>query len=709
MKKVLSWIAKGFFWLLVAIMVAAIALFLRYGTDLPDYKNLATYRPPVATRLYASDGSLLMEYATERRVFIEYQDVPKDLINAFIAAEDKNFWHHSGIDFIGIMRAVGNNVARVFGASSSFSGASTITQQVAKNFFLSSEQTISRKIREAILALKLERSFSKEHIMTLYLNQIYLGARAFGVGSASLMYFNKPVTELSLAEMAYLAALPKAPNNYNPAKNYDAAVSRRNWVIGRMLDEKFISPEQAEIAINEPIVINNEFLTQQYDEYQYFSEEVRRRMVNMFGREKLYNEGLYIKTTLDKKLQTAAQTILKDHLMAYHRKYETVAEEPELDKPEIQGALIAIVPQTGRVLAVAGGYSFNDSSFNRAVQAMRQIGSTIKPFIYLNALERPDYTPETLLLDAPIVSVKEDNTMWKPENYDHKFKGLVPLRQSLETSRNVTTVRLVQDLGINSVVNTAKKFGVYDDKLKNINLSVALGAGETTLEKLTLAFSAFINGGYRHDSSLVDYIQDRYGKTIYSNAKCDNCAAEWVDGMLPPVVNEDNEPLSDPQSLYQMSSILTGVVERGTGRKARMSGYVIAGKTGTTNEVKDVWFIGFTNNLAVGVYMGYDVPKPLAEGAGSGLAVAIFKEFMGVALDGVNGQPFPQPNGLEFVRVNYDTGTKPTGAKDERVINEVFKVGQKPNPIESIAVEVGGGSESEGEPNTIGDANPGFF
>ncbi|MCL2629866.1 MAG: PBP1A family penicillin-binding protein [Alphaproteobacteria bacterium] len=702
--KLIDYSFRIFFWLALTALILAIALFLRYGTDLPEYKSLASYRPPVATRLYASDGSLLMEYATERRVFIEFHDMPPLLIGAFIAAEDQSFWTHSGIDFTGIARAALNNVMRMAGRGGSLSGASTITQQVAKNFFLSSDRTMSRKIREVILALKLERTFSKEHIMTLYLNQIYLGSRAFGVGSASLMYFNKPVNELTLAQIAYLAALPKAPNNYNPARNLNSATHRRNWVINRMLAEKMITREEAESAINEPLVVSDEFTRQQADDFQYFSEEVRRRMLGIFGREKLYNEGLFIKTTLDRKMQIAAQQTLRKHLEAYHKRH------PETDggSPLIQGAIIAIHPHTGRVLAVSGGYSFSDSSFNRAIQARRQVGSTIKPFIYLNALERPDFTPQTLLLDAPIVSVNEDESIWRPENYDRKFKGLVPLRQSLETSRNATTVRLVQTLGINSVIRTAKKFGVYDHNLRRNDMSIALGSGETTLENMTLAFGAFINGGFRHNSSLVDYVQDRNGRTIFRNTECKDCSAEWSEDLLPPSLTEDSEPLSDPQSLYQLTSILTGAVDRGTGRRARMRGFAIAGKTGTTNEVRDVWFVGFTTNLAVGVYMGYDQPRPMAEGSGSGLAVQIFRDFMEVALEGETGRPFPQPNGLEFIRVNYDTGSRPTGAPGERVITEVFKIGQQPNPPTASS---GAATYDDDFPNgpSSGGIETGFF
>lgn len=667
------------FWLFVAGMAALTALVLIYGNNLPDYRGLATYAPPVATRLYASDGSLLIEYAEERRVFIDFADMPPQLVNAFIAAEDKNFWTHPGIDIFGIIRATGNNVLHMVGLGGKFTGASTITQQVSKNFFLTTERTMGRKVREAILSLKLERAFSKEHIMTLYLNQIFLGARAYGVGSASLMYFNKPVKDLNLAECAFLASLPKAPNDMA------RAMDRRNYVLRRMAAEGFITSAEQQAASSEPLNINDNFRTQMSDDFGYFSEEVRRELLNKLGREKLYNDGLYIKTTLDPELQRAASAALKSGLDAYNNG----RGGPE----KLQGALIALNPYTGRVVAMVGGYSFAQSSFNRATQGLRQIGSTIKPFVYLAALER-GISPEQLLLDAPIVGWREGDTLWKPENYDKKFLGEVPLRLSLETSRNVPTVRLVEQIGVRDAIDAARRFGIYDEKLTDLNLSLALGSGETTLARLTLGYAAIMNGGYLHKLKLVDYVQDRYGQVLGSGAEGAS-KIEWAEGIEPKIEKETGEPLSDPQSLYQMVSILTGVVERGTGRGARVPGQIIGGKTGTTNEVRDVWFVGFTKNLVVGIYMGYDTPRAMGLGAGSHQPAAVFAKFMTTATRGEISQPFSVPGGLSQVRVNRRSGQSAADDTIGTIINEYFKPGQKPNPKTSIGnnggrVEVGG-------------------
>lgn len=659
-KKILRIIFNCFFWTFVVGVATLAVLILIYGNDLPDYKKLATYAPPVATRLYAADGSLLIEYAEERRVFIDYTDLPPQLVNAFIAAEDQNFWTHPGIDVQGIVRAVANNTLRMFGANTTLSGASTITQQVAKNFFLTSERTISRKIKEAILALRLERTFSKEHILTLYLNQIFLGARAYGVGSAALMYFNKPVSELSLAECAFLASLPKAPNNR------DRAVERRNYVLRRMVDEGFISQSDADAAASEDLNINSGFTEQMSEELQYFAEDVRRQLLGTLGREKLYNDGLYIKTTIIPELQYAASAALNKELDNFNN--------GRSDK--LQGAIIAMNPHTGRIVAMAGGRSFRESSFNRATQAYRQIGSTIKPFVYLAALER-GYSPQTMLLDAPIVGWREDDTLWKPENYDKKFLGDVPLRLSLETSRNVTTVRLVEQIGTQNAIEVAQRFGVYPSDMQNMNLSMALGSGETTLEKLVLGYSAFVNGGRAIQPKLVDYIEDRYGRVL-GGEKSE--IVEWSDDLTPPTTNNISETLSDPQSLYQMLSMLQGVVERGTGKQARVSGHTIAGKTGTTNDVKDVWFIGFSKNLIAGVYLGYDTPKPLGRGAGSHMAARVFADFMRVALQNEKNQPFSVPDGMTFMRVNRRSGASASSDPNGTIIQEVFKQGQKPNP-----------------------------
>ncbi|MBP3397933.1 MAG: PBP1A family penicillin-binding protein [Alphaproteobacteria bacterium] len=659
-KKFLRILLNIFFWTFVAGIASLAALILIYGNDLPDYKKLATYAPPVATRLYASDGSLLIEYAEERRVFIDYADMPPQLVNAFIAAEDQNFWTHPGIDIQGITRALANNAMRMFGYNKTLSGASTITQQVAKNFFLTSERTISRKIKEAILALRLERSFSKQHILTLYMNQIFLGARAYGVGSAALMYFNKPVSELTLAECAFLASLPKAPNNR------DRAVERRNYVLRRMVEEGFVSAADADAASREELNINSGFTAQMQPEFQYFAEDVRRQLLETLGRETLYNQGLYIKTTIVPELQLAASAALNKELDAYNA--------GRSDK--LQGAIIAMNPHTGRIVAMSGGYSFRESSFNRATQAYRQIGSTIKPFVYLAALER-GFSPQSMILDAPIVGWRENDTLWKPENYDKKFLGDIPLRLSLETSRNVPTVRLVEQIGTENAIEAAQRFGVYPPDMPNMNLSMALGSGETTLEKLVLGYSAFVNGGRVIKPRLVDYIEDRYGRVIGGTQ---SEIVEWSDDLMPPETVVDSEPLSDPQSLYQMVSILQGAVERGTGKQARVSGHTIAGKTGTTNDVKDVWFIGFSKNLIAGVYLGFDTPKPLGRGAGSHMAARVFADFMRVALANDKNQPFSVPDGMNFVRVNRRSGASAASDPDGMIIQEAFKPGQYPNP-----------------------------
>ena len=669
-KKYLRIFINFVFWCIVAAIAGLAALILIYGHDLPDYKNLATYTPPVATRLYASDGSLLIEYAEERRVFIDFDDMPPQLINAFVAAEDQNFWTHPGIDVQGIIRASLNNGMRLLGFDAKFTGASTITQQVAKNFFLTSDRTISRKVKEAILALRLERSFSKKHIMTLYLNEIFLGARAYGVGSAALMYFNKPVKDLSLSECAFLASLPKAPNDRN------RAVERRNYVLRRMVDDGYITKEEAQAASNEPLNINSGFTAQMEVDFQYFAEDVRRKLLETIGRDTLYNQGLYIKTTIVPEYQRAAAAALAKELDAYNA-------NKSASEPKLQGAIIAMNPHTGRIVAMSGGRSFRQSSFNRATQAYRQIGSTIKPFVYLSALEK-GYSPESLILDAPIVGWRENNKEWRPENYDKKFLGNIPLRFALETSRNVPAVRLIEQIGVRDAIETAQKFGVYPKDLSAVNESMALGSGETTLQKLVLGYSAFVNGGRAIEPKMVDYIEDRYGNLINGQK---HEQIEWDASLLPVDADEKTEPLSDAQSLYQLVSMLQGVVERGTGRQAAVPGHTIAGKTGTTNDVKDVWFVGFSKNLIAGVYLGYDTPKSLGKGAGSHMAARVFSDFMRVALQNESNQPFPVPNGLTFMRVNRNTGVSAAQDPNGTIINEAFKPGQSPNKLETSEVQ----------------------
>ena len=667
-KKILRSFINILFWCIVAGIAGLAVLVLIYGRDLPDYKKLATYTPPVATRLYASDGSLLIEYAEERRVFIDFEDMPAQLVNAFVAAEDQHFWSHPGIDILGIIRASVNNGMRLLGFNTKFTGASTITQQVAKNFFLTSDRTISRKVKEAILALRLERSFSKEHIMTLYLNEIFLGARAYGVGSAALMYFNKPVKDLTLSECAFLASLPKAPNDRNRAED------RRNYVLRRMVDDRYITQQEADAAMAEPLNINSGFTAQMAADFQYFAEDVRRKLLDKIGRDTLYNDGLYIKTTIVPEYQRAASAALAKELDDFNK------NKPE-NAPKLQGAIIAMNPHTGRIVAMSGGRSFMESSFNRATQAYRQIGSTIKPFVYLAALEN-GYSPESLILDAPIVGWRENNKEWKPENYDRKFLGNIPLRFSLETSRNVPTVRLVEQIGVPTAIETAQRFGVYpkDIKSNQFNESLALGAGETTLQKLVLGYSAFVNGGRVIEPKMIDYIEDRYGKIVGGTP---SVQIDWDESLMPPIIEAKGEPLSDEQSLYQIVSILQGAVERGTGKQARVYGHTIAGKTGTTNQVKDVWFVGFSKNLIAGVYLGYDIPKPLGAGAGSHMAARVFADFMKVALENESNQPFAVPDGMTFMRVNRNTGVSASQDSNGMIINEVFKPGQGPNPLQT--------------------------
>ena len=487
------------------------------------------------------------------------------------------------------------------------------------------------------------------------------------------MYFNKPVSELNLAECAFLASLPKAPNNR------DKAIERRNYVLRRMVEEGYITQADADAAAAEPLNINSGFTAQMADEFQYFAEDVRRQLLDTLGRETLYNDGLYIKTTIVPELQRAASAALNKEL----DRYNSIRGENEA---KLQGAIIAMNPHTGRVLAMSGGRSFADSSFNRATQAMRQIGSTIKPFVYLAALER-GMSPQAMILDAPIVGWRENNTLWKPENYDKKFLGDVPLRLALETSRNVPAVRLVQTLGVENAIEVAQRFGVYPADLDNINLSMALGSGETTLQRLVSGYSAFVNGGHLIQPKLVDYIEDRYGRVLGGN---NIDLIEWDPDLLPPEKLDESEPLSDPQSLYQMVSILQGTVERGTGKQARVPGHTIAGKTGTTNDVKDIWFVGFSKNLIAGVYLGFDTPKPLGRGAGSHMAARVFADFMKEALKNEKNQPFSVPDGLTFVRVNRRSGAAAADDPNGTIITEAFKPGQHPNPAPQKAAQESG-------------------
>jgi penicillin-binding protein 1A len=781
------------------VSVTAIAgLLWHYSKDLPDYSQLQDYEPAVMTRVHASDGSLLAEYAHERRLYIPIQAVPKLVTNAFVAAEDKNFYEHNGIDFQGIMRA-GMAFVQNYGSGRRPQGASTITQQVAKNFLLSNELKFSRKIREALLAMKIERTFSKQKILELYLNEIYLGVGAYGVAAASLLYFDKSVHELTIPEAAYLAALPKGPNNYNPFRHHDEAIARRNYVIERMAEDHYITAQEAEQAKKDPLKVTTRPTGARIFAAEYFAEEVRRYIADNYTETKLYEGGLSVRTTLDPKLQLVARKALIDGLvrfdenLGYHgavTKIDLAGEwgaklaevraladvapwrlavvletgdqaariglqpgrdpgglvlkdrdtgtvpleavkwaksptaktvtkvsqvlvpgdvvyvEPLTGKegqwrlrqvPEISGAIMAMEPYTGRVLAMVGGFSYDQSQFNRATQALRQPGSSFKPIVYSAALDN-GYTPSSIVLDAPL-EIDTGSGIWKPENYEQNFYGPSTLRFGIEHSRNVMTVRLAQDIGMPLIGEYAKRLGVYDNLPPY--LSYALGAGETTLMRMVGAYAMIDNGGRKIQPTLIDRIQDRYGHTIYKHdqRECRGCdAPKWTNQGEPSLVDR-RERVLDPMTAFQITSIMEGVPVRGTAAASGIKelGKHIAGKTGTTNDEKDVWFIGFSPELVVGVFMGYDKPRHIADRAtGGALAAPIFRDFMKVALADKPSVPFQPPVGIKLIRVNVKTGIR-AAPGDQQVILEAFKPGTAP-PDGSAVVGI---TDQDGRPLTV--------
>ncbi len=782
--------------LILAIIGAGGGLYLlhRYGSDLPDYRQLADYQPPTVTRIHAADGRLMAEYAQEKRIFVPVEAIPKRLIQAFLAAEDKNFYSHPGIDPLGILRAALTNLWH-FGENRRPVGASTITQQVAKNFLLSGEVSLSRKIREALLAFRIERAFTKDQILELYLNEIYLGLGSYGVAAAALNYFDKSLDELTVAEAAFLAGLPKAPSWYNPARQPEAAAARRNWVIGRMLDLGFIDRADAEQAIAEPLVMRHRAPTEIVTA-DYFTEEVRRQLVEQHGEAFLYQGGLSIRTTLSPALQAVADRALRDGLMAYDRRHgwrgpedhlastenwptqlvaldhsdglkswqlaavlETgpegaglgledgsrgllplaemtwarhtsgedqlgpevtaadevvrpgdvvwveplagadvtvapgtdvtlaTASDAELARyalrqpPEVEGAVVALDPHTGRVLAMSGGFSHAQSVFNRATQALRQPGSALKPFVYLAGLES-GMTPSTILLDAPIVLDQGPGLgKWKPANYSGHFYGPSTLRLGIEKSRNLMTVRLAQAAGMDRVAEMVHRFGI--DRGMNRNLAAALGAGEVDLLSLTSAYASLVNGGKRIKPALIERIQDRRGKTVErrDDRPCPECEGiAWQDQPTPVLVDQ-REQIIPPARAYQMVNLLEGVVERGTGVRARALGKPVAGKTGTSNDSRDAWFIGFTPDLVVGVYVGYDQPRSLGDQEqGATAALPIFVEVMQTALADKPATPFRVPPGVRLVRIDADTGLLP-GPDTRTAILEAYMPGTEPTAV----------------------------
>lgn len=741
------------FWCSIAIVALLLVglfvlpVFLYFSKDLPDYKQLIDYDPPTISRIYSAEGDLMSELAVERRIFKKLDEMPQLVINAFIAAEDHNYFEHPGIDVLSIIRAAFQNLSNV-GSDRNPVGGSTITQQVVKNFLLTNERSLSRKIKEAILAYRINKVYSKERILELYLNQIYLGNGAYGVTSAALAYFNKDLKNVTIEEAATLAAMPKAPSLLDPTKHLEKATARRNWVIDRMNEEGYISEEQAKNAKATPIKLSPRFESSLLDN-GYYNESVRLELIDKYGFDYVYQEGISVFTNLNKNLQKYADEALRAGLIEYDRRHGYRApvksvsfkgsdwkavlnsiDTPEaagtwrlaiaLDVkdssvdigykdgtkgsipienmkwarskltscknllkvgdvilvgttsensgatleqiPEVNGALVVIEPKTGKVLALSGGYSFKESKYNRAIQAMRQPGSAFKPFVYLAALEK-GYGPTSIVRDEPItISQGPGKPAWTPKNYEGKFLGEITMRKALEKSRNLATVYLITKVGARKVGEVATRLGVYDS-IPPAYYSMALGAVETTPLKLTAAYATFASEGQFITPSLIDRIQDRKGNVIFTSEtrRCEGCGGSTEEGVVisdSPEVTFNAKYVVDPISNYQLVSMLQGVIDRGTAGRAKRVGKVLAGKTGTSNDSNDTWFIGFSPDLVAGVFVGFDAPKSLgAKEQGASVALPIFIRFMENALKNMPNKEFPIPDGIKFMDVNYDSGT----------------------------------------------------
>jgi len=746
--------------------------------DLPSVEALQNYQPPITTRVYAGNGLVLGEYARERRIFVPIAFVPRLVVNAFTSAEDKNFYSHPGIDPSGIMRAAVKDVFNVLQHKRP-EGASTITQQVARNFLLNSDVKLSRKIKEAVLAVRIDSTYSKDKILELYLNEIFLGENSYGVAAAALNYFGKSLDQLDIAECAFLASLPKGPSNYNPRYHLQAALDRRNWVIGQMADNGYITQDQAKAAIAEPLDAQQRPLGSQAVDSDYFVEEVRRQLFQQYGQAALYDGGLQVRSTLDTRLQNYAVNALRAGLVRYDRRHgwrgavsninimgdwkntlksagnqsgidtwrvavvlnfhddksttigldngstatipfselswarrelkdanvgaaptkpeevfkigDVVYVEPVDDKgnyglrqvPEVNGAIVAMDPHTGRVLALSGGFSYASSQFDRAMQAMRQPGSSFKPFVYAAALDN-GFTPVSKIDDTPVSLYQGPGLpLWTPKNFTGKFLGPITLRRGIELSRNVATVRLASEIGMDKITPYPIRFGVYD-KMPPY-LSNALGAYETTLMRMTTGYSEFVNGGKKITATLVDRIQDRNGKTIFRHdtRSCDGCdQATWSD-QPEPLLADPREQILDPRTAFQIVSLLEGVVERGTGVAVRAVGKPLAGKTGTSNDAKDTWFIGFSPDLTCGVFVGFDNPRTLGHREqGATVAAPVFRDFMKGALSDQPPTPFRMPPGIDLVSIDLNTGA-PAPPGDPHAILEAFKAGNEPGVAET--------------------------
>mgnify|MGYP003694986061 FL=1 len=747
MFKIVNFSIKFFIIMLLVCLFFTFSTFWYFSIGLPDYKKLSNYQPPISSRVYSKDGSLIAEYALEKRLFIPFDSVPKKVINSFLSAEDKNFFNHPGIDVKGILRAVLKNLKNI-SENKRLEGASTITQQVAKNFLLTNEVSLNRKIKEAILAFRIERAYSKERILELYLNQIYLGQGTYGIAAASLEYFDKSVKDLSYAESALLAALPKAPSKYDPFRYPNVAKFRRNLVLQNLSDNNYINKKELVSFKNSKIKLKRRKI-KILNEANSYTEEVRRAIKEKYGFKKLYSEGLSIRTPLDINYQIQAIISLRNGIEAYDRRHGwrgaitnklknlnwkkkidnlkidptlnwEQAEVLEINKigisfktlkgikgliainkikwaipnkktifdkfnigdiifvkqenniwdlkqyPKVNGGIVAIDPHTGDIKALVGGFNFKSSEFNRVTQAKRQPGSAFKPIVYAAALES-GYSPNSIVLDAPFVESQGVGLKnWKPENYGKKFYGPTTLRKGIEYSRNLMTVRIAKSLGLDKILTLSNKLKIYDD-IPEL-LSVSLGAAETSLLNLTTAYASFVNGGEKINPNLISRIQDRRGKTIFKvkNKKCIGCDKFLNESKNYPVIKYENERVFSEETAYQIISILEGTVKRGTAKKLRDLKVPLGGKTGTTNNNYDAWFIGFSANLVVGVYVGFDNPKTLGKyETGSKVALPIFKDFIKKALFKEDFKEFEIPEGIYLTSLDYNTGQKsPLGNKN---------------------------------------------
>ncbi len=754
MKKTFRFAAKASILVLLIIIFLVFSAFWYFSYGLPDYKKLSNYEPSVLSRVYSENGQLIGEFSVEKRLFIPYDSIPEKVINSFLSAEDKNFFNHPGVDAKGVTRALIKNISNIL-SDKRLEGASTITQQVAKNFLLTNEVSLKRKIKEAILAFRIEKAYSKKRILELYLNEIYLGKGTYGVASASLEYFNKSVKELSYNESALLAALPKAPSKYNPYKSIELATKRRNMVLKNLNNNGYISDAEFKNFSKQKIKLNKREVLL-VKEAQSYTEEVRRIVKTDYGFEKLYSEGLSISTPLNGRYQISALKALRFGIESYDKRHgwrgpiantlknknwKNKIKNINLDKtlnwniaevldvneskisikiletnkksqmffknlkwtrkknfidlfetgdlifvkkekndlwvlkqlPKINGSIVVMNPHNGKVKALVGGYSFESSEFNRATQAKRQPGSAFKPVVYASALEN-GYLPNSLILDAPFVSEQGEGLQkWKPENYGKKFYGPSTMRKGIEKSRNLMTVRIAQKLGFSKISKTSKDLGVYE-KVPEL-LSVSLGSHETTLLNLTNAYCVFANGGKKIKPILINRIQDRRGRTIYNSEKsiCEGCSLiKDSEDFSPKIINKYEQVIS-PETAYQVTSMLEGVVKRGTGKKLKSLNVPLAGKTGTTNNNFDAWFMGFTSNLAIGVYVGFDDPKTLGKyETGAKAALPIFKKFVESAIYIEDMKAFKVPENIYFFPIDYDTGES-SNFSNAKAIYEPFK------------------------------------